>query len=173
VHVLGNMVEAVRPGGAILDLQVIRPNPVIELGDRFVCDVDGESLLQQADAAVAAIDAEIGRGRLIQEAVDDHDVRTYFANGRELVEDFADKELRLPEAAIPEIRSIAEPCVRRDHCRLRRLRVVSSLAATEPSRRLISDIARDPQSGPPVRPSQCLPAARVTRSSRRSVEWQS
>jgi hypothetical protein len=27
VHVLRHMVEAVRPGGLVLDLQVIRPNP--------------------------------------------------------------------------------------------------------------------------------------------------
>jgi hypothetical protein len=123
VHVLSNMIEAVRPGGAVLDLQVIRPNPLIEVGDRFVCDVDGEPLLQQADAATAAINTAIRRGQLIQEAVDDHDVRTHFADGRELVDDFADKQLRLPKAAIPEIRAITEPCVRRDHCRLRRLRV--------------------------------------------------
>jgi len=123
VHVLGNMIEGVRPGGEILDLQVVRPNPLIEVGERSVCEVVGEPLLLQADAATAAIDAEIRRRRLVEEAVDDHDVRTHFANGREVIDDFADKELRLPEAAIPELRAITEPCVRRDHCRLRRLRV--------------------------------------------------
>jgi hypothetical protein len=39
------MVEAVEPGGRVLDLQVIRPNPVVEAGGREVCEIDGEPLL--------------------------------------------------------------------------------------------------------------------------------
>jgi hypothetical protein len=31
VHVLRNMVEAVEPGGLVLDLQVIRPDPTVEV----------------------------------------------------------------------------------------------------------------------------------------------
>lgn len=122
MHVLGKMVEAVRPGGVVLDLQVIRPTPVIEVGDRLVCEVDAEALLCDADAAADAIDAAIRRGELVEEAVDDHDARTHFADGAELVRNFAGKDVRLPEEAIPGLLAISAPCVRRDHCRLRKLR---------------------------------------------------
>ncbi len=121
MHVLHNMVNAVHPGGRILDLQVIRPNPRVEEGGRFVCEVNGDPLFRRADAATAAIDALIRSGRLVEEAVDDHDVRTHFPNGPELVADFEPKERSLPESAIPKLLAITQPVVIRERCRLRRL----------------------------------------------------
>jgi hypothetical protein len=123
VHVLGNMVEAVEPGGLVLDLQVIRPNPVVEDDDEELCEIDGEPLFVMADAAVAAIDAEIAGGRLVEEAVDDHDVRKHYADGADVVDDFADKKRKVPTEAVPRLQSVTTPCFVRERCRLRRLRV--------------------------------------------------
>jgi hypothetical protein len=123
VHVLRNMVEAVRPGGLVLDLQVIRPNPTAEVDGRVVCEIDGEPLFLTADAATAAVDALIRAGRLVEQAIDDHDVRKHYASGAELVDDFADKQRRLPNAAVPGLRALARPCAVRERCRLRRLQV--------------------------------------------------
>jgi hypothetical protein len=123
VHVLRNMVDAVKPGGAVLDLQVIRPNPVVESGDQVLCAIDGEALFCKADAATAAVDALVLSGRLVEEAVDDHDVRKHYFNGADLIDDFADKVRRIPDAAIPGLRRVKQPCVVRERCRLRRLRV--------------------------------------------------
>src|SRR5207244_3260355 len=111
------------PGGFVLDLQVIRPNPVVEADGRMVCEIDGESLFRRADAATAAVDALVGRGRLVERAVDEHDVRRHYADGAELVADFADKERRLPSDAVRELRRLEKPCVVRERCRLRRLTV--------------------------------------------------
>jgi hypothetical protein len=123
VHVLGNMVEAVKPGGLVLDLQVIRPNPTVEVDGRVVCEIDGERLFRTADAATAAVDALVDAGRLVEQAVDDHDVRKHYTSGPELVEDFASKERRLPSTGLPDLRSLALPCAVRERCRLRRLSV--------------------------------------------------
>ena len=123
MHVLHNMLNAVRSGGTVLDLQVIRPNPRVEVAERFVCEVDGSPLFRKADGATTAIDTLIAAGRLLEEAVDDHDVRTQFANGAELVADFGPKERRLPDDAIPELLTIERPCVIRERCRLRRLAI--------------------------------------------------
>lgn len=123
MHVLRNMVEALKQGGLVLDLQVIRPNPIAELDERFVCEIDGEPLFRTADAATAAIDALILDGRLVEQTVDDHDVRKHYDNGAELVADFADKKRRLPEQAVPDLLAVARPCVVRERCRLRRLLV--------------------------------------------------
>jgi hypothetical protein len=122
VDVLRKMVDAVLPGGIVLDLQVIRPDPRIEVDGRLVREIDGEPLFRLADAATAAVDAAIADGRLSEEAVDDHDVRKHYPNGTDLVDDFATKERRILDEAVPQLRAIARPCVVRERCRLRRLR---------------------------------------------------
>jgi hypothetical protein len=104
-------------------LQVIRPNPRVEVDRRVICEIDGEPLLRKADAAAAAVDALVRSGRLVEEAVDDHDVLKHYASGGDLVDDFADKERRLPDDAVPRLREMRRPCVVRERCRLRRLRV--------------------------------------------------
>src|SRR2546430_1948998 len=112
------MVEAVKPGGAVLDLQVIRPNPVVESDARVLCKVDGESLLRKADAAARAVDSLLAAGRLVEETVDDHDVRKHYRTGSDLVEDFAGKERRLPDEAVASLGTFMRPCVVRERCRL-------------------------------------------------------
>jgi hypothetical protein len=123
VHVLSNMLEAVNPGGLVLDLQVIRPPPTVEVEAQVVCEIDGEPLFHMADAATAAVDALIGAGRLLEQAIDDHDVREHYASGVELVDAFADKKRQLPRSALPQLRALDSPCVVRERCRLRRLQV--------------------------------------------------
>jgi hypothetical protein len=123
VDVLRNMVEAVKPGGLVLDLQVIRPNPTVEVDGQAVCEIDGEPLFRPADAATDAVDALIRTRQLVEQAVDDHDVRKHYENGAELVDDFADKQRTLPDHALPHLRRLAQPCVVRERCRLRRLEV--------------------------------------------------
>ena len=123
MHVLRNMVEAVKPGGLVLDLQVTRPDPTVESDGQVVCEIDGEPLFRGADAATAAIEALVRNERLVEQAVDDHDVRKHYTNGAELVDDFAGKQRRLPEYALPQLCTLTRPCVVRERCRLRRLQV--------------------------------------------------
>src|SRR6266704_1904157 len=115
------MVDAVKPGGLVLDLQVIRPNPVVEAGGQALCEIDGEALFLTAEAATTAVEAEIAGGRLIEEAVDDHDVRKHYPSGRDLIDDFAGKSRHIPPEALQRLRAVTEPCVVRERCRLRRL----------------------------------------------------
>jgi hypothetical protein len=123
VHVLRNMVEAVEPGGFVLDLQVIRPNPVVEVDGSAFCEIDGEPLFYKADAATAAVDALIRAERLVEQAIDDHDVHKHYVHGAELVADFADKKRQLPATAISGLLALVHPCTVRERCRLRRLQV--------------------------------------------------
>ena len=76
-----------------------------------------------ADAATAAVDSFVATGRLVEEAVDDHDVLEHYASGADLVDDFVGKERRLPEEALPGLRALTQACVMRERCRLRHLRV--------------------------------------------------
>ena len=123
MHVLRNLVDAVRPGGLVLDLQVIRPDPRVECDGRLLCEIDGRPLFRLADAAAAAVDALIAEGGLVEEAVDDHDVRKHYRTGADLVDDFAGKDRNVPDVAVPSLRALKRPCVVRERCRLRRLTV--------------------------------------------------
>lgn len=123
MHVLGRMLEALAPRGVVLDLQVIRPNPQVELDGRAVCEIDGEPLFSWADAATAAVDARIVSGDLVEEAVDDHDVRKHYPNGADLVDDVTGSKRRLSETDVPKVRAIEAPLIVRERCRLRRLRL--------------------------------------------------
>lgn len=124
MDVLGRMLDALRPGGIVLDLQVIRPNPRVEVDGRVVCEIDGEPLFRWADAATAAVDARIAAGDLVEEEVDDHDVRKHYPDGGDLVDDVAGSKRRLQEADVPKVRAIEVPVAVRERCRLRRLRLV-------------------------------------------------
>jgi hypothetical protein len=123
VHVLSKMVEAVKPGGVVLDLQVIRPKPRIESDARVVCELVAKDLLRKADAAASAVDALVAEGRLVEARVDDHDVLQHFRDGAELLSELSDPERSLPADALPLVKTLRRPCVRRDRCRLRRLHV--------------------------------------------------
>ena len=90
----------------------------------------GEPLFRRAEAARAAVDAFILARRLVEQAVDDHDVLKHYRSGADLVDDFADKDRRLPPDATPSLGSIVGPCAARERCRLRRLGVRSAYAGT-------------------------------------------
>lgn len=121
VHVLRRFREALVPGGIVLDLQVIRPDPRVEVDGAAVCEIDGSPLLELADAAAGEVDRMVAEGLLVEHAVDDHDVLKHYASGRELVEEWEPKERTLPPEAIPLLLRVERPCAVRERCRLRRL----------------------------------------------------
>ncbi len=124
MHVLSNMVDAVKPGGLVLDLQVIRPNPRVEVDGQFICEIDGDPRFRMADAATAAVDALVASGRLIEEAVDDREVLKHYASGVDVIDDCERTKRRPADEAVPRLRAMARPCATRERCRLRRLRSV-------------------------------------------------
>ena len=122
MNALSKMIEAAA-GGVILDLQMVRPDPFIELDGEAVARIDASSLFEWADAATAAVDARIAAGDLVEEAVDDHDVLKHYADGRELIDEVAQSRRTLPQEFVPVLEAITRPLVVRERCRLRRLRV--------------------------------------------------
>ena len=76
-----------------------------------------------ADAATAAVDALIRAGELVEQAIDDHDVRGHFGGGADLITTFAGKQPQLPTNAVPALPALAQPWLVRERCRLRRLQV--------------------------------------------------
>ena len=122
VHVLRRLRETLVPEGIVLDLQVIRPHPLVEVDDTVLCEIDGSSLFVGADAARAAVDLLVAEQLLQEEAVDNHDVRKHYIDGAALVADFATGGRKIPVAAIPLLQAVERKCVVRERCRVRRLR---------------------------------------------------
>ena len=122
VHVLRRFREALVPQGLMLDLQVVRPHPVVEMGGDVVCEIDGSPLFRTADGAAAQVDAMIEAGLLSEEAADDHDVLKHYSSGAELVDDFASSPRKLPPEQILRLAATEAECTVRECCRTRRLR---------------------------------------------------
>jgi hypothetical protein len=108
----------------MLDLQVIRPSPVVEVDGEDICEIEGDALFATAEPAAAEVDAMVAAGLLVEEARDDHDVRKHYASGAELVADFEDSRRNLPAEWIPRLLEVESPCAVRERCRTRRLRRV-------------------------------------------------
>jgi hypothetical protein len=126
VHVLRRFREALVTGGVMLDLQVVPPDPVVEVDGAVVCSIDGSVLLDAAVAATIVVDETIARGLLREEGVDDHDVLRHYPSGGSLVEHFETSKRSVPPDAIPLLTAIERPCIVREHCRLRRLRTTGA-----------------------------------------------
>ena len=124
MHVLRRLREALVPEGIVLDLQVIRPHPLVEVGGTVLCEIDGSSLFVGADAARAAVDLLIAEQLLEEETTDDHDVRKHYVDGAALVADFETSERKIPVDAISRLQAVERECVVRERCRVRRLRRV-------------------------------------------------
>ncbi len=124
VHVLRRFRDALVPGGLMLDLQVIRPSPVVEVDGDELCEIEGGALFATAEPAAAEVDTMVAAGLLVEEARDDHDVRKHYASGAELVADFEDSRRNLPAEWIPRLFRVESPCAVRERCRTRRLRTV-------------------------------------------------
>ena len=126
MHVLRRLREALVPEGIVLDLQVIRPHPLVEVDGTVLCEIDGSSLFVGADAAQAAVDLLVAEQLLEEEAVDDHDVRKHYVNGAALVAAFETSERTIPAEAIPGLQAVERECVMRERCRVRRLRRIDA-----------------------------------------------
>jgi hypothetical protein len=116
------MIDAVRPGGLVLDLQVIRPDPYVEVDGRTIARIDGEPSFAWADAAIAAIEARIAAGDLVELGVDDHDVSKHHSDGADLVDGIAGSRRNLADADVPVLRALERPLAVRERCRTRLLR---------------------------------------------------
>jgi SAM-dependent methyltransferase len=125
VHALRRFRRALAPNGAILDLEVVPPEPAVEADGGIVCRLEGGTLLADAAAAAAVIDEQIARGLLLEEGVDDHDVLRHFPTGAALVEHFRTRPRSVPARFVPLLEASARHHIVREACRLRRLRKAS------------------------------------------------
>lgn len=123
VRVLHRCRVALVPGAVMLDLQVIPPEPVVEVYGAAICSLEDGGLLDDAATATGVVDELVERGLLYEDGVDDHEVLHHCSSGPALIEYFQPKRRSIPVHAIPLLAATDRPCVVREACRMRRLRV--------------------------------------------------
>lgn len=123
MNALRRVVAAVVRGGIILDLQTVRPPPVVEAEGRAICEIEASAFFARADANDAVLLGTIEEGVLTLEAEEHLDVLARYATGAELLADWDSRSRKVPPSMRSVVRAIPTECVVREPCRTRRLRV--------------------------------------------------
>jgi hypothetical protein len=122
VNALHNVLAAVVPGGAVLDLQTVQPPPCIEAAGRAVCEIDAAAFFERADANELVMMAAVQDGMLTLEAEDRLDVLERWTSGAELVAELDSGQRGIAAAMRPIVLAIEGECLVRERCRTRRFR---------------------------------------------------
>jgi hypothetical protein len=77
----------------------------------------------------------VDAGLLVEEAVDDHDVRKHYSSGSELVDDFAGSRRNVPPEWVPRLTASEREHVVRERCRTRRLRSTAVIGGADDGHR--------------------------------------
>ena len=130
MDVLRNMVEAVKPGGTRLRPagDPSEPRRRERTGASSARSTASRSSARPTPPSPRSTSAPTDGSS--SEAVDDHDVLKHYASGADLIADFAGKQRRLPEHALPSLSSLGQPCAVRERCRLRRLEIPRTAGQT-------------------------------------------
>lgn len=122
MRVLDNVLAGVVPRGIVLDLQSIRPAPEVLVDGDVVGAVDATDFYARADANNEILD---GRGDLVLESEDEHDVWVRADTGAELADYLSQKASRPSPELLQAVAASTVPCARRERCRTRRYLVLS------------------------------------------------
>ena len=125
VNVLRSLVEALVPGGIVLDLGSVPPAAEIESGGVVLGSLDEDAFFAEALPAMAGLDALVAEGVLREEGRTTCDMLLHFDSSEDLVEDVETRShTRLTEDLAERLRQVAAPVRQHEHCLLRRFRLV-------------------------------------------------
>lgn len=123
VDVLRDLLQALKPGGLVVDLLLVPPPERIEADGEVVGELDGSTYFPRALAAAAGLDALATEGVLDHEHEERFAIFVRYLTGVDLVEDVSQREYtRIPGELARRVRAIPGPCAIRDNCLVRRFR---------------------------------------------------
>ncbi len=123
VNVLRKLLQALVPGGIVVDLLSVPPPERVEVDGELVGELDNSAFFPRALAAAGALDALVLEGVLVHEHEERFPIFVRYPTGTNLFEDVAQREYtRMPAAIGPRVRAIVGPCEIRDNCLVRRFR---------------------------------------------------
>jgi hypothetical protein len=126
VDVLRHLLEALEPGGLVVDLHSVPPPERVEVDGEVVGELDGSRFFPRALAAAAGLDVLAAEGVLVHEHEERFAILVRYLTGADLVDDVSQREYtRIPADLARAVRAIARPCAIRDNCLVRRFRKVA------------------------------------------------
>ena len=123
VDVLRKLLQALVPGGVVVDLLSVPPPERIEVDGDVLGELDGSRFFPRALAAAAGLDMLAEEGLLVAEGEERFPVFIRYPTGPDVIEDVAQREYtRMPSALAGRLQAIQQPCAIRDNCLVRRFR---------------------------------------------------
>lgn len=123
VDVLRRLLQALVPGGVVVDLLSVPPPEQVEMDGAVLGELDGSAFFPRALAAAAGLDALVGEGLLEHEHEERFSILVRYPSGADLVEDVRQRTYtRLPASLARRLRSLDHPCQLRDQCLVRSFR---------------------------------------------------
>ena len=127
VDVLRHLLEALEPGGLVVDLLSVPPPERVEVDGEVVGELDGSRFFPRALAAAAGLDVLAAEGVLMHEHEERFAIFVRYLTGADLVEDVSQREhTRIPAELARTVRAIPGPCAIRDNCLVRRFRKLAA-----------------------------------------------
>lgn len=121
VDVLRQLLRALVPGGAIVDLIAIPPSGTVEVSGRVLGEVDESAFFPRALAAASGLDALVAAGLLAFESEERFPVLVRYPTGQDAVDDVAERTYgRLPGPLAERVAAIDGPVEIRETSAVRR-----------------------------------------------------
>jgi len=126
VDVLRKLLQALIPGGVVVDLTAVPPNAQVEVDGAVLGELDGSAFFPRAEEATAGLHSFAHGGLLLLEGEERLSILVGYPSGRDAVDDVAERTYtRMPAELARRVETIAGPVAIREHSLVRRFRKVA------------------------------------------------
>ena len=123
MDVLRRLLEALVPGGIVVDLTMSPPDEVVESGGEVLGHLDGSLFFPRALSAGTGLDALADEGLLALEREAPVAVIVRYPTGNDVLEDIAGRAYtRMPPELARRLAGISAECLLTSHCLVRTFR---------------------------------------------------
>jgi len=123
VHVLRRLLEALVPGGAVVDLTMSPPDELVESGGEVLGHLDGNLFFPRALEACAGLDALATEGLLVLVKEEPVTVIVHYPTGNDVLEDIAARTYtRMPIELAERLATVTTECLVHSNCYVRTFR---------------------------------------------------
>jgi hypothetical protein len=125
VDVLRRLLQALVPGGVVVDLTMAPPDEVVESGGEILGHLDCSVFFPRALAAGAGLHALADEGVLAFVREEQVSVIVRYPSGRDVLEDIAGRTYtRMPQQLARRLEDVSAECLLTSYCGVRTFRTV-------------------------------------------------
>ncbi len=123
VDVLRRLLQALVPGGVVVDLTMSPPDEIVESDGEILGHLDGSAFFPRALAAGAGLDALATEGLLRLEGEEPVTVMVRYPTGVDVLEDVAGRTYtHMPSALATRLETVSTECLLYSNCLVRSFR---------------------------------------------------